>query len=672
MKITTFTVCLACLLMTLALFGCGGGGSADTLAAGGCSQANIAACGGSGGVLTPVTPVTPVVVPPTPAELARSVSLVFSNTELASAGLPGTEVTITALVKDGANNALADAKIAFSADGGLLSGAAAVTDKNGKATVLLGTGGAPANRAIHVRATVGEYGGEGVVQVVGTHLAIAGPGSIALGRATELVVTLQDSNNRAIAAAPLAFRTQNGNPLAVKDGAAALTDALGQVTLLAQGGKAGPETVSVSALGAALSVPLAVEDAGLDIAPAVTRDAAGAELLSQVETGACQAVDVRRRADTSALVNLSTSRGTLYRDAECSTPLNAALTLDQGGAARAYVRSVNACVAVLGARAGNDATASTRIEFVAPLTAAAILTLQANPAVIGSNSGAGQAAQSRLSAVVRDGSAANNLVKGATVVYSIVSDASGGYLLAPSSARTGGDGLAQAVYVAGAGGSGKDGVVIAARIEGLTGARASAEVTLSVASKALSIQFGSGNSAIEYSPSLLQQQFSVLVSDAAGNPVPNVAITASVWAAQYRKGHFVWVPDNEARPEVGFWLPATPVYACGNEDRLRNGLYDPAFDLNNNGSFEPGLPLTVSAGASTDALGLASVTLNYPRDRGYWVQAEVSVRGSVAGSESGATTRLWLPTLSSDFSNRRVSPPGQVSPYGEGLCDSGL
>lgn len=662
-------------VMALLLGGCGGGG-ADPQANNPCTLTNPSGCGGSvsadtgtGGSGSTTTPTTPTPTPD-PALRAASVSLLFSGNELKSAGVAGSEVAITAQVTDAANAALAGATVAFSADSGILTAAEAVTDKTGLARVLLGAGASSANRRIKVGVTVGAKSASGTVDVTGTSITVSGPSVISLGQSGDLTVSLRDSADRAISGARVTFQSANGNALTLKSATtegAALTDAQGKIVLSLQASRIGADSVSVAALGAGAGKAISVESTDLRVTPAVTVDAGGAEALKEVATGACQPVDVRfekQGVGQAGIVNLSTSRGKLYADGGCSLPLAGALTLAGGDAPRSYVASNNTGIATLTAAVANGPTSSTRIEFIAPLTPMSTLSLLADPAVLASNSG-GQAAHATLTAVVRDGGVYNNLVKGATIVYSILSDPSGGYLMQPSSELTGSDGTAHAVYVAGAADSGKDGAVIEARIQGATTARGSALARLTVNKHALSIQFGTGNTATEYSPTLLQKEFSVLVSDGAGNAVPGVGVTASAWPTRYRKGHFEWIPDDIALPDKGFWYPAAPIETCLNEDKLRNGVYDAVYDFNGNGVLDPGIPITVGVSGPSDALGLTKVTLNYPRDRGYWVQVELTVRGSVGGTESSASTVFWLPTLSKDFNVRHISPPGQPSPYGE-------
>jgi hypothetical protein len=74
--------------------------------------------------------------------------------------------------------------------------------------------------------------------------------------------------------------------------------------------------------------------------------------------------------------------------------------------------------------------------------------------------------------------------------------------------------------------------------------------------------------------------------------------------------------------------------------------------------------LTASSSGKTDALGMAVVSVLYPRDRAYWVEVELTVTGTVAGTESLARSTLWLPGLAKDYTDRDVAPSGMISPYG--------
>ena len=658
-------------LSILILLGACGGGAADTQPASGCTLQSTAGCGGT--LPDPVIPpVTTPVTPSDPASLASSVRLVFSGAELASSGVAGSEVSVTALVKDAANLALPGAKIAFAADSGILGSVDAVTDKNGQARAVLGTGGDKNNRSIKVTATVGSQAGSGTVAVTGSTVELAGPSLLTLGQQADFTVTVRDSARQPVSGATISYAGNGAAGLAVKDGAAALSNAQGQLLLRLAAGALGNNAVSASALGATVSHAYTVAGGELRLTPAVGMDAGGGEILQEVPAMACEAIDVRYESNGVARTgsaSLSTSRGTLYADSACGVALPSSLTFTNGNLPRSYVQSANAGVATITATVAGGPTAQTRLEFVALLSAASKLGVQADPAVLGANAAGASDNVATLSAVVRDG-AANNLVKHAPVVFSILSDPSGGYLRQAGHILTGSNGLASTVYVAGPADSGRDGVLIQASIAGATQAAATAQVRLTVARKALSIKFGTGNNVREYSASVLQKDIAVFVSDSAGNAVPGVAITAAGWPSRYGKGYYVWEADKQEFPDTGAWRLALTRYSCANEDVLRNGIFDAAYDLNGNGVLDPGIPLTVTASGQTDALGLATLTISYPRNYGSWVQLALSVRGSVAGTEAASTTELTLPTLATDFSARRVPPPGQTSPYGTGPCDT--
>ena len=656
------------------LTGCGGGGT-DPQGASSCTLGSTAGCGGSGVPTPPSTPSTPPVVVPVPpvidpATVPAALNLVFSAPELPTSG--ATPVTVTAIVKNASNAALPSTAVTFAADSGLLSLGQANTDAQGQAKVTLSTGGSRANRTITITAKSGTLSASAQVPASGTTLTLSGPLLLGTGAGAEVALSLKDSAGLAIGGASVTFSTRNGNPLTVKNGAAPVTDAQGQLLLHLQGATAGAEQVSVSALGAAATRDIVIASAELVISPAIGTDASGAELLTQGAVGSCQPVDVsyvRNGSGQSGLVTLSTTLGQVYADGACLRVLSGPLPLSAGKLPRTFVRSASAGIATIAANVSGGPGAQTRIEFVAPLTATATVSLQAAPATLRSQPGGQPAFRSTLTAVVRDGTAANNLVKNASVVFSLLSDPSGGSLLLPVTVVTGSDGAAQAVYLGGPADSGRDGVLVQARVLDLNGVgvHASATSHLTVSKQALSIQVGTGNKLTEYSDSVLQQEFSVLVSDAAGNAVPGVQVTAAAWATRYRKGNYIWQKGDVATGTPGIWVPAIGA-TCQNEDRLRTGIYDSAYDLNHNGTLEPGLPVTVTSSGVTDALGLATLRLNYPRDRGNWLEIELTVRGTVSGTESGAVLTSWLGALGKDLTDIAVTPPGMTSPYGTGSC----
>ncbi|MCS0807744.1 Ig-like domain-containing protein [Massilia agilis] len=626
------------LLVAILAAGCGGGGST---ASAGCSLGSAAGCGGS---LPPPTGSNPP--PADPAASVASVSVVTSSANLPSSGLPGTEVTVTALLKNTANVGVAGVPVEFSVDSGFLSVANAVSDASGKVVASLGTGGSPANRQIAVRAKAGSQAGSAVVNVSGTHLSFNAPATLAAGSSATVTATVFDAAERPLAGVPVSVSAKNGNQIAAM---ASLTDSRGQVPVQLNGSVRGSEQFTVSAAGASVIRSVTVTGGELTLSPAVATDANGAEVLKEIAVGSCTPVDATSTTLASGTVNLATSRGTLYLDAACSKPLGGALSYS-GGATRTWLRSDSAGVATIDATLPSGTRASTRVEFVASLQAGARVDLQADQALVGTGE------QSILVAMVRDGTAANNAVKGATVQFSILADPSGGALLSPLSAVTGSDGAARVVFVAGPNAGGAGSTIIQARLADLPTVTGAASLTVN--KKALSIQVGTGNKTARISPAVLQKEFAVFVADNAGNPVKDVTVSASAWATTYRKG-FMTAPVK-----VGESWSVGVSATCANEDLARRGIYDAALDRNGNGVLDPGVPLTVSVSGKTDEMGMATVLLRYPADRAVWVDAELTVSGTVTGTEGHARTTLTLPGIAEDYLDKNVPPPGYVSPYG--------
>jgi hypothetical protein len=632
------------LLVAILAAGCGGGADGQ----GTCSLGGSAGCGGS---IIPPGPPDGSAPPADPSAAVSAVGVVTSSGDLPSSGLPGTEVTVTALVKSAANVGVAGAKVQFSADSGFLSVESATTDAGGKASARLYTGGSPANRAIKVTVRSGAQAGSATVNVSGTHLAFNAPASLAVGDSASLVATLLDSSDRPIPGANVTASARNGNGITL---GATKTDASGQVPLQLKGSALGTEEFTVGALGTTVTRSVVVSGGAVVFRPAVTTDASGAQVMKEVTIGSCTPVN-GTSSTASSSITLATSRGGLYADAACTRPVSGALAYSGGTLPNVWLKADDAGIATVEGVLAGGGRGSTQIEFTAPLRPTARVDLQANQAIVG----AGE--RSTLVAVVRDGTAANNVVKGATVAFSIVSDLSGGTLLSPLSVVTGSDGVARAVFQAGPNAGDTAATVIQAKVLELPTVTSSTSLTVN--KKALSIQFGTGNKLIPLNTAVLQQEFAVFVADNAGNPVKDVAISASAWAVNYSKGSFEQVPPDA--PATGVQWAHHLVKTCPNEDIHRRGIFDPALDTNKNQILDPGVPLTVTVSGKTDALGLATVWLRYPADRAYWNDVELQVSGTVAGTETTPSARIFtLAGIASDYANRDQPPPGLISPYG--------
>ncbi|MCU6498186.1 Ig-like domain-containing protein [Rugamonas sp. A1-17] len=584
-----------------------------------------------------------------------SLTLTTSSGTLASVGTAGNEVDVVALVRDSNNSVMAGVTVDLKADSGSLSLTNRVSNAQGIVTEKLGTGGDPTSRAIKITATVpGATPVTAVVNVAGNKLTINAQPTINVGASADVTVKLVDSAGNGLSGKAVTY-SSNANALTVKGGGAAVTNSAGQLVLTyaASGGTA--DVITVKAAGESNSVAIAINSSSF----AVKVLDAGGNPETTAFIGGCQQVAVT--GGPAGSVTISSSRGVVYSDPACTTVLSTTLPL-VGGAANAYVNATGPGVATITAAATGGLTTQNDLEFVAPLTNTATVTIQADPAVIGINSAGSSSQQSTLRAVVRDGTAQNNVVKGATVAFSIQSDASAGTLTQPAVVITGVDGAATVSFIAGPNQSGLDGVKIQAKIIG--GSGASAVASLTVAQKSLFISAGTGSTVGQSGTAAYQLDYVVLVTDAAGNAVSGVKLTASVLPVTYFKGFMKYTLP------LGPWEPVQHV-GCANEDINRDGILNPGEDSNGNGVLDPGIPVTVTTNVTTDAKGQAIVSLVYPRDRANWLDVNLTVRGQANGSESSYTGLVHLPGLGVDYATQAIQPPGVSSPYGiSTLCSN--
>jgi hypothetical protein len=81
----------------------------------------------------------------------------------------------------------------------------------------------------------------------------------------------------------------------------------------------------------------------------------------------------------------------------------------------------------------------------------------------------------------------------------------------------------------------------------------------------------------------------------------------------------------------------------------------------------------VPSTTNTDVNGFATIAVIYPKDHATWVEVTLSALTSVSGTEFSRSVDFVLPGLASDYTNKNVSPPGAISPYGmDSTCSDAL
>lgn len=586
---------------------------------------------------------------PPPATVA-SVALLASSASLRSdADSPGEGVTLTALVRDSANNAIPDQVVSFSTsatDGGSISPSNPTTDSNGFAQVEITTGGDARNRRITVTARSGGQSDSLQLAVGGTTLAINGPSSIGSGDVANFSATLLNAGSEGISFETVTISSSAGNTLS---STSLETDENGIVEFTLTGDLGGTDTLTVSALGitSTQTVVVSAFDAS------ITAPADG----TQVELGTNQTIEATLLQNGAAAagqpLEFSTTRGTLTVTSgttDANGMLSTQISSNGPGSAGPAIVTVN----------GPEGSSNQiNLQFVAADPAS--INVQASPDSVPVNG------SSQIRAVVRD--ANNNLVANQTVDFSLT-DSTGGALSA-GQATTNSQGLATVTYTAGGVNSGSEDVVVRAGIDTDNDGDIDANdvqntTNLTVGGQALRVVIGTGNTIFEPNETQYQQPFTVIITDAAGNPAPaSTQFRVQILHTEFRTGRYVATdvdnpPDGEPDEFVQF-----VVDQCPSEDLNNNGILDAADnDANNNGLLEPFAAATAPGDLTLDENGSVQFNVTYPQDHNGWTQIRLTATATVSGTESSNSTTFYLQGLASDFSQVDVPPPGVVSPYG--------
>ncbi len=607
--------------------------------------------------------------------LVPKLSISASSGNLDSAGATGTEVNIVVLARDANNNVQPGVVVSLAATSGSLTNTTRTTSALGTITEKLSTGNDPTKRDILVTASApGLESQTVIVTVSGTVVSLNASSSVNAGSMSDMTVTVADASGKPLGNKVVTFSAANGSVVALKNPAAgAVTDSGGNLVLTFTAARGiASDSVTVKSLGVMTTKTISINSSNFTVAPALQTDP---NMVVQAEINKCYAVNIHNDIagqGQSGTVSLGVSRGAVFKDAACTMEPNAGGFTLSGGNVVAFVKAPSPGVADLVATLNTGASTRGMIEFVAPLQATANVILQVDPGVIGVNT-VDNSQRAVIKAVVRDGTAANNLVKGATINFSILQDGSGGVLLQPSVVKTGADGTATVTFIAGPTATSTDGV----QFQGQVVSNFSilpATARLTVGRQALFITAGTGNTIDSTSPQNYIQRYQILVTDAAGNPVRNANVTASVLPTLYFKGFLAFATG------ASLWdyaiisagpPPLLALAACANEDTNGNGILDGAGtlateDINGNGRLEPGIPVTVNVDGPTDGAGAATVALQYARDQAKWLEVDLTIRASVSGSEAKYIARFVLRGAAEDYNKKEKAPPGQFSPYGTG------
>lgn len=581
-------------------------------------------------------------------------TLDFFTSSLLLASSGSDEVELIALVKDEDNVLMEGIDVSFSSDSGELSIIQGTTQADGTARATLTSRNNPENRTITLTARAGSLVEILRVTVTGTVVNINAPTSVILNDTGDISVIVADSDGTGIANEEVTLTSQIEGTLSSLN---PRTDETGQVTITYNALQSGIDVITASALSASASQEIIVQEDEFSFERNSVED---------VPLNTDEAITVTWLKDNQPFVGgnitLTTTRGSL------ST--NSAVT-DENGQVTLTASSTTAGTAIISARGtdgdGGEVSARIEVEFIA--TEVASIIVSASPNSIGPG---GQ--KSTITAVLRD--PIGNLVKGVTVGFT-AEDVSGGSLFPPA-AVTDSNGLASTVFTSNTVTS-EDAIVITAT-EDNSGLAASTNIT--VADRALFISLGTGNEIISPTGDSYEKQFSIFVTDANSNPVPNVDLTVSGTPVKFTelldpnaepgdpnyqerrpaffKGYWEAFPSVDS---FEFWVAVTTA-ECSNEDVDDDAILDEGEDTNGDGNLTPGNVVAIQGNVTTDSNGQALVSFRYPKSFGAWVTINITVSTPVSGSENRVNQFHRLGVSAEDVGIE--STPPNTNPFGFG------
>ena len=639
----------------------------------------LAACGG-GGTKAPSSeaPVTggPGTIPgtdPGATATADSVQLLVSSQTMPSAG--GNQVDVTAVVLNANGRALTDKAVTLAVVDPAISGRAFLTnvpDRTDTKGLLVGTlnlGTHKANRTITIRATADSATSTNTVDVVGTNITISGATSLVSNALTPITVSLKDSGGNPLQGETVTLTSAQGNALS---SAAPLTNRNGQVVVDVTGTRAGTDTITATALGASSTTTIVVS--GSDFSFASPSPPSNTDVAVNTD----QQIKIRWREgnvpQNGLAVALSATRGTV-------TVTSVGGKTDAAGELTATIRSASAGPTTVQASAAGGSP-STSLNFIFVTKSATAVNVQADRTTIPINTAGSDTNRATITAIVRDG--ASNLVKNARVQFQIVNDTTGGRLSGTEDISDV-SGAATVDYIAGTTSSQNEGVIVKAiviDVGGVIGAvtpvNLSASVPLTVAGQSLFIRLSTDNKVTAANPNFTKL-FSALVTDAAGNPVPNTRVQFELKPAQpplraYSKGaYFVggtaWIKGYEALCFNEDLNLNGVLDALVSEDTNYNGILDAGEDVNGNKIIDGRAPSAVEVGNAGGAL-LASEDIaqaNGVLDPG---EDQLRLNGILDPGEDQLRLNGILDP-GEDTNTNGVLDPGEDQPRLNGVLDPG-
>lgn len=565
------------------------------------------------------------------------------------------------------------------------------TDAAGQATFTFSSGTIDkANRTATITASAGVTT-QIPIQITGSTLTVTASGNtVPNSGASPVTVTFtaKDAGGNLVPGAAISVTSSGTGSVTITPvtSPANTTDANGQyVVTVAGGATAGTATITGTSLGTSVATQVTVSASVATFAISQTVLTTGgvpqAAVLNPtsvaMKTGDSLAVTVTAPAPTTS-VTFATSIGTW-------TGGTTVLTVPvAGGTATASLTTTAAGLATVQVIDANTNNPIVNDAIVVSMTATTpnAITLQASPSVLSKSTGT-TTSVSTLLATVTDST--GQPVGGVPVAFSILNPTGGAEIISPVIAYTAstqtaslGLGQATATFTAGSAATSANGSQIRASVLGTAVATEPAGTNLTASGNDASIVIGGLAGSVAFGQATVITEgvnkttyiyaMSVMVADANGNPAPagtpvNLSLRPVAWstgsgcvvdADTATTGTFLNEDANEnltldtstVPPEDGARIYyATGLAAAGT------GTVDARITPPN--SYSGTIPATVY----TNASGVATFDLEYPKSSALWIIDRIRASTTVQGSDAVGELQFRLGGLLGDMTPVCLLPP---------------
>ena len=653
----------------------------------------VAACGG-GGAKGPATDTPPTT--PDPTTQVKSIALNASVASVKSDNSNKSTIQITAL--DANRAVVKGATVLISAITGILVPGSVVTDNQGKASVDFSSGTDDiSSRTATVIASSNGISSQVPIKITGSTIDVTSPVVSIPDNGSSpaaLTVLIKDAGGNSASGIPVTVTQAGGGGVSFSQ-AAGNTNGSGQFITTVTGSRPGSVTVTVSAVGETRTQAYTItptSTTSFNIDQQILNGVVIANNdITPMNIG--NSLQIRVNAPGVSQVVFATTLGFMNGTSAITSPINVV-----AGKATATLTSANAGVATVQVFDPSNPTATNdtlTVAITSAATSAAKITLQAAPNVVAITSG-GTSSTASLIATVTD--ATGQPVGGASVAFQIITATGGGEQISPVVQLTKAvttatpDGLslgqAKATFTSGSLPSPQGGVKIRATVVSATNIETrditvtsppcplcGPDAAVTIGGSPASISIGQPS---DFTDSADKTQYifpmSIFVSDASGGGVSGVTVSLSVFPIAWSTSIATGSPRGCSFDGDGV-NQGTFFNEDANEDFILNSVTEdgvrkyykdgtPAIGpstKDNKITAPPAdggvLPSTVT----TDANGIASYNLIYPKSSAFHIIDRIRASTIVQGTETVGELQFRLPALKIDASPTECKLP--PSPY---------